>query len=223
VTLECRTVAPSGAHRRTVIWFHGMGEGPGGYVELAQRLGLARHGVRSVVPLAPDRHLSMSGQEVPAWFQQDPLEIFEAEPRSLEAAIDAASRLVQREARDVPPEDIVLCGFSQGAALAMIVGLRCPQRLGGIALFAPYPLNQSALRNTRSAASLTTPLWIGHGLDDRVVPIAVARKLSARLAAGGYAVDLNLFAGGHDAFCGVGAGDLGRFILPAAVRQAQTT
>jgi phospholipase/carboxylesterase len=217
--LECKTIPASGTHRRTAIWLHGVGETPDAYLDLAQRLELSRNGVRSVVPLAPDRHVSMTGKQVPSWFQQDPFELFEADPVSFEAAANAAGLLVRQEASLVPAEDIVLCGFSQGAALALIVGLRYAERLGGLALFAPYPLNQGELRQTRSAAGLGTPLWIGHGRDDLVVPAQLVQGLSDRLSRGGYAVDLNFFAGGHDPFCGAGAGDLGEFILPASARR----
>jgi phospholipase/carboxylesterase len=214
--LECKTIPAAGTHRRTAIWFHGVGETAEVYLDLAQRLELSKNGVRSLVPLAPDRHLSMTGKQLSAWFQQAPFELFEADPASLDAAANAACLLVRQEALCLPAENIVLCGFSQGAVLAMIVGLRYPERLGGVALFAPYLLNQSNLRTTRSTASLRTPIWIGHGRDDLVVPASLAKELSDCLSRSGYAVDLNFFAGGHDSLCGVSADALGEFLLPAA-------
>jgi phospholipase/carboxylesterase len=182
-------------------------------VELARKLELPRKGVRSVFPEARRRYHRITGAAVPAWFDQDACDLLEADPQSLDEAVDEVSRLLAREAEIIDHRQIFLCGFSQGAALALIVGLRQEKSLGGLALYAPYLVRQGKLRETRSACGVETPLWIGQGRDDLVVPMSFSERIRTVLQQGGYSVKLTLYAGGHKAFHGVEAGDLDEFFL----------
>ena len=46
--------------------------------------------------------------------------------------------ILYEEIKVIAPENIVLGGFSQGAALSLYTGLQFPQKLGGIAALSGY-------------------------------------------------------------------------------------
>jgi phospholipase/carboxylesterase len=213
-----RVEPPLGAHRKTAIWLHGMGEDASAYSELARRMDLPRKGVRGVFAQGSPRHRPLTGNAVPGWFDQDPGDELDAEPQSLNEAIDCVSHLLAQEAQLIDSRHIILCGFSQGAALALIAGLRFEQPLGGLMLYAPYMVRGARLRETRSAASVDTPVWIGHGANDTVVPPLFSERIKDLLKLGKYAVEYNSYEGGHKAFHGVDAGDMDRFFFTGRER-----
>lgn len=217
-SLGCTVEPALGMHRKTAIWLHGMGEDASSYVELARRMDLPRKGVRGVFPQAPSRHRRLTGNAVAAWFDQDAWNLLDAEPQALNEAVDHLLRLLAQEAELIDSRHIVLCGFSQGAALALIAGLRFGQPLGGLMLYAPYLIAAGKLRETRSAASVGTPVWIGHGLNDLVVPKLFSERIQDVLKIGGHSVELTYYPGGHEAFQGVDANEMDRFFFTSRVR-----
>src|SRR5262249_8693002 len=92
------------------------------------------------------------------------------------ASARLVENLIAREAeRGVPPERVVLAGFSQGGALALYVGMRYAQTLRGILVLSAYEL----LADTREAecgpANRPTPLLGCHGSYDPMVPVEGGR------------------------------------------------
>ena len=137
------------------------------------------------------------------WFEQSVWGLEEADPLTLDLAINLVNDAIEQEACIIGAEHLVLAGFSQGAALALLTGLRRPHRIGGLMLFAPYLMRQGNLRETRSPHSVGTPVWIGHASDDRVVPIRFSERISELLMLGRYASEFRSYTGGHEAFVGV--------------------
>ena len=102
---------------------------------------------------------------------------------------DAIRALLEREREHgIPSEKIVLAGFSQGGAIALHLGLRYAQPLAGIIGLSTYLPFAEALADERSQANLQTPIMIGHGSMDPVVPIALGQLTLDRLNALGYPV-----------------------------------
>ncbi|RME82873.1 MAG: hypothetical protein D6771_06480, partial [Zetaproteobacteria bacterium] len=91
----------------------------------------------------------------------------------------------------------VLGGFSQGAALSLAAGLRYRARLAGIVAFSGYLPLAGTLASELAPEARRTPIWIGHGTEDDLVPVALAEKAAAALAALGLEVQLETFAVGH--------------------------
>src|SRR5690606_11441661 len=91
---------------------------------------------RFVFPHAPSMPITINaGFVMPAWY--DILSLEHVGGRENEGHVRASAErivaLVERErTRGIAPERIVLAGFSQGAAMALHVGVRYPERLGGI-------------------------------------------------------------------------------------------
>ena len=201
MSLEVVEVETAANPSASVIWLHGLGADGRDFVPVAQQLALAGVGpVRFVFPNAPGIPVTITGgRQMPAWYdilgadltaRQD-----EAGLRSTQAAIN---KLLAREcARGIAPHRIVLAGFSQGCAMALMTGLRYPERLAGIMGLSGYLPLAATLATERSAANQGLPIFLAHGQFDGVVPLAAASASRAALSALGYPVDWHEYAMEH--------------------------
>ncbi|HUI99109.1 MAG TPA: dienelactone hydrolase family protein, partial [Usitatibacter sp.] len=102
----------------------------------------------------------------------------------------AVERLIARERdRGIESARIVLAGFSQGGAIALQTGLRHADRLGGIVALSTYLPLEDSLDAEASAANRATPIFMGHGTQDPVVPLPLAESSAAALKRRGYEVE----------------------------------
>lgn len=209
VELETR---PNPSH--SVIWLHGLGADGNDFVPVVDQLDLPKLGIRFVFPHAPMLAVTINGGFVMrAWYD------IVAEDLALkedEAGIRRSQALVQdmveREiARGIPASRIVLAGFSQGGAIALHTGLRFPKQLAGLmALSAYLPLAKTVERD-RNPANNPTPIFMGHGTVDNIVPLPLAVSSRARLTQLGYRVELHEYPMMH-AVCPEELADIGAWL-----------
>ncbi|RZJ27154.1 MAG: carboxylesterase [Haliea sp.] len=185
----------------TVLLMHGLGADGRDFVPIAQQLDLAAVGpVRFLFPNAPVMPVTINGgYQMPAWYdilgadltqKQD-----EAGLRQTQASIDG---LIAAEiARGIPARRIVVAGFSQGCAMALMTGLRYPERLAGVIGLSGYLPLADKLAAERSVANQALPVFLGHGRRDGVVPLAAATATRDALTALGYPVDWHAYAMEH--------------------------
>ena len=208
----------AGVPSASIVVLHGLGADGNDFVPIAQELILDSVGpVRFVFPSAPVRPVSINGgYEMRAWYDIYPPDQrgqrVEDGPglRQSQALVQA---LLEREAaRGVSPERTVLMGFSQGCAMALLAGLRAPQRLAGIVGLSGYLPLAERTASERSEASRAVPVFLAHGEQDEVV--AIERGLSSRdaLLALGHAVDWHVYPMGHSV-CAPEIADLNRWLL----------
>lgn len=171
----------------SIVWMHGLGADGNDFVPIARELDLDAVGpVRFVFPNAPHIPVTLNGGFVmPAWYDIHPDRSREDEAglRRSQAAIEA---LIAREkARGVPAKRIVIAGFSQGCAMALMTGLRHAERLAGIVGLSGYLPLASTTAAERHAANAATPVFLAHGTRDPMVvlPRATASR-DALLALG---------------------------------------
>jgi phospholipase/carboxylesterase len=89
----------------------------------------------------------------------------------------------------VPPERVVLAGFSQGGAIVLHTALRYPKRLAGVVALSTYLPLQKDLGREVSAENRGVPIFMAHGRFDDIIPLARAATSRDLLAGMGYAVD----------------------------------
>lgn len=188
--LDCLEHTPGEGATSTVIWMHGLGASGEDFVPLVPHLGL--RGTRFVFPHAPVRPVTVNGgMEMRAWYdilsmERGPDREPEADVREAHAQVEA---LVAREnERGVPTGNIVLAGFSQGAAMALFTGLRHPQRFAGLMVLSGYLIVEDTLEAERHEANAATPLLMMHGTRDEVVPCALGEHAFGRVRDGREAV-----------------------------------
>jgi len=148
--------------------------------------------VRWVLPRAPVRPVTINGgQPMRAWYDILGTDLARREDAAgLRASFAAVQALVEREvARGVPSQRIVLAGFSQGCAITLGAGLRCPQRLAALVGMSGYLPLAAASAAERSTANAGVPIFLAHGRDDPVVPLARGSAARDELQALGYPVE----------------------------------
>jgi phospholipase/carboxylesterase len=104
--------------------------------------------------------------------------------------------LAREKERGIPAERIVLAGFSQGCAMALLTGLRHPRALAGIAGLSGYlPLadTTAAERSPRTE----TPIFLAHGTHDEMIALERAEASRDALQALGYPVEWHEYLMGH--------------------------
>jgi phospholipase/carboxylesterase len=181
-------------------------------MEFARQLQLAQAGIRCVFPHGAQQHVSLlRRRSVPAWFQQNMTQQSEGDLDAVSASEQALHEIVDAEARAIGSQHVYLGGFSQGAAMALIVGLRYPQPLGRLILYASYLLRGVDVSPARYPANAETPLWIGHGRTDAVIALRQGLRVLISTAARGHAVAWHVYPGGHASFEGA-ADDLRRYL-----------
>ena len=187
--LPCVEVGPRGQADGAVLWLHGLGADGHDFEPIVPMLGLPR--VRFVFPNAPLRAVTINGGLVmPAWY--DIVRLGggggEDEGDVRESAADVAALLAREKQRGVPPEKTVLAGFSQGAAIALHVGVRHPETLAGILVLSGYEVLTATREGEAAPANRRTPMFFGHGTEDPLVPIEGGRAAYKAHAGGREAV-----------------------------------
>lgn len=220
-TLECiaggdETATPTAS----VIVLHGLGADGGDFVPIVQQLELSAIGpVRFVFPSAPVRPVTINGgYAMRAWydiFSPDPLQgdrRHEDTAGLLESQAQVQALIDQEVARGVPPERIVLMGFSQGSAMTLLTGLRAPQRLAGLVALSGYLPLAARTAGERSAANRDVPIFLAHGSHDGVVVLARGLATRDALLALGYPVQWHTYPIEHTVSADEVA-DLNRWLL----------
>jgi phospholipase/carboxylesterase len=140
--------------------------------------------VRFVFPHAPARPVTSNGGMVmPAWYDITALARPGGEDanqvRASAAQIDAL--LAREVSRGVPSDRVVIAGFSQGAALALHVGTRYPERLAGIMVLSGYEVRAAwQARATPEREALWQEFPMAHEVSEDEI-VVVRDWLHARL------------------------------------------
>jgi len=113
------------------------------------------------------------GYPMRAWYdvlQADVGSARREDEQGLRESMREVHALIDREVeRGVSSRRIVLAGFSQGCAIALLAGLRYPARLAGLVGMSGYlPLADSTAAE-RHPANHGLPVFMAHGRDDEVV------------------------------------------------------
>lgn len=211
-TIEIQT---GDAPRAAIILMHGLGADGNDFVPIAKEMDLSAVGpVRYVFPNAPVIPVTINGgYRMPAWYDILGTDLArredEAGLRASQAEIEA---LIAREnARGIPASRIVLAGFSQGCAMALMTGLRHREALAGIVGLSGYLPLAASTAIERHAANQHTPIFLAHGLHDDVVQIGRATASRDALQALGYSVQWQAYPMPHSV-CMEEVADLAGFL-----------
>ena len=176
-----------------ILILHGLGADGRDFLPVAEQLDLSSIGpVRFLFPSAPSMPVTLNGGYVmPAWYDILGTDLVRREDEGgLRQARSAIDGLIANEiARGIAANRIVVAGFSQGCAMALMTGLRFGQRLAGIAALSGYLPLAATTAAERSAANADVPIFMAHGTRDGVVPMARAEASRDALQALGYRVD----------------------------------
>jgi len=185
----------------TILILHGLGADGNDFVPIAQELDLQEVGpVRFLFPHAPVMPVTINGgYRMRAWYD---IIGFDADAPQDEAGLRRSQGIVeallQREKeRGIPAHRIVVAGFSQGCAMALLAGLRHGERLAGIVGLSGYLPLAPMTETERSAANRDTPIFLAHGTQDEVVALDRAEASRDALQALGHPIEWHEYPMGH--------------------------
>jgi phospholipase/carboxylesterase len=177
----------------TVIWMHGLGADCWDFVPIVKELYLPEDlPLRFIFPQAPIRPITINGgQPMPGWYD---ISMADIERKPDEAGVRESQKfideLIAREIkRGVESDKIILAGFSQGGAIALQTGLRQTQALAGILALSTYLTLGDSLAKEKTLANANIPIFMGHGTQDPVVPLALAHASREAMAREGYQIE----------------------------------
>lgn len=214
-TVEHETAA---APQWAVLWLHGLGADGHDFAPIVPELVRGDWPpLRFVFPHAPLRAVTINaGTRMRAWYDIRDFSADElggggrADRDGVLQSVRQVETLIAREGeRGIPPQRLLLAGFSQGGAIALAAGLRRTRPLAGLVALSTYlPLPPPAELAPDARAQ---PVFMAHGLQDPVVPYAAGERSAGLLHALGFALEWHRYAMGHTV-CAEEIRDLGNWL-----------
>jgi phospholipase/carboxylesterase len=215
VTLECVEVETAAHPCHAVIWLHGLGADGHDFEPIVPQLVRPEWpALRFVFPHAPVTPITLNGGlPMRAWYDIGGFDLSQKQDEpGIRTSIARVEALVAREVeRGVPAANIVLIGFSQGGAIALAAGLRHADTLAAIVALSTYLPIAEVTAGERHAANAATPIFMGHGAFDPIVPRYLGERSRDQLRGWGYHVDWHSYPMAHQV-CPQEIGDLGDFL-----------
>jgi phospholipase/carboxylesterase len=214
--LDTIELCPAADPSATLIVLHGLGADGTDFIPMCDALDLSAVGpVRCVMPRAPVRPVTVNdGYRMRAWYDVFGTDLQQREDEAgLRESVKQVHALLDRErARGMPANRIVLAGFSQGCAVTLLAGLRYRQRLAGLAGLSGYLPLAGTTAAEQHGANREVPIFLVHGRDDGVVPMARGSASRDTLAALGYGVEWHDYPMEHSV-CMEEVTELNRWLL----------
>ncbi|ERM96958.1 probable carboxylesterase Os04g0669500 isoform X1 [Amborella trichopoda] len=159
-----------------VLWLHGLGDNGPANVPIKSFFSSIPEfsHTKWLFPSAPSVPVSCNyGAVMPSWFDIYEIPVTAESPKDEEGVVRAVRNvhaLIDKEVSvGISPDNIFVCGFSQGGALTLASVLLYPKTLGGGTVFSGWvPFNSSILEKISPEAKRTPILW-SHGMADKTV------------------------------------------------------
>jgi len=172
---------------RTLILLHGFGADEHDLLPIGHELDPRLRVVSLQAPIALDfgGRAWFNLQQTPDGLAFDPAEVAEGARLALEA--------VEEIARNSPRP--LLCGFSQGAGMALSVALARPDLTSGVLVLSGVPPRVAPAAARGALGGL--PAFVAHGLHDPLIPVEVGRSTRDLLQQLGAEVSYREYPMGH--------------------------
>ena len=213
--LPCLETETGPQPRHSVIWLHGLGADGHDFAPIVPELvDPAWPPLRFVFPHAPVRPITINGgMAMRAWYDISGLEIAQRQDEAgIRDSIGLLGELIEREVGSgIDSRNVFLAGFSQGGAIVLSGGLRCPRRLGGIIALSTYLPIAERTDDEASPANRDVPIFMAHGMLDPTISHALGEMSRDYLAQRGYAIDWHAYPMAHSV-CAEEIADLRRWL-----------
>ncbi|MHC5147251.1 alpha/beta hydrolase [Stenotrophomonas rhizophila] len=185
----------------SVLWLHGLGADGHDFAPIVPEL-VRPHwpAIRFVFPHAPVQPITINnGVPMRAWYDIVSMDFrSRADSAGVDASIVELELLIEREvARGIPAERILLAGFSQGGAVILSALLRRTRPLAGLIALSTYLPDPAKAAAARVADAISVPVFMAHGTQDPVIPVAIAEHTAQTLGALGLPVQWHTYTMAH--------------------------
>ena len=171
------TVEPKSSADAVVIWLHGLGADASDFSGSIPLFNLhPSHKIRFIFPDAPQRTISMHTMPTRAWFDVTGVESFcesKSIPEDAMHMCETIDALITSQ--NIDRKRVLIGGFSQGAAMALLYGLNAKKEVGGIMSIAGWLVSKQTPHTKK------LPVLISHGNLDPVVPFTAFNRLKSFL------------------------------------------
>lgn len=185
-----RVPASAKPAKAAIIFVHGLGdsgEGWSWFPQLVSLSGLIKNheAINYVFPNAPSLPITANGGYImPGWF--DIYEFNNPNAKQDVAGFLKSSEVIkelireQLEVNNIPPEKIIIGGFSQGAAVALATASLLDHKIGGVVALSGFCPASDAISklHDKSGANFKTPIFQGHGTADPVINFEIGKQTS---------------------------------------------
>jgi predicted esterase len=170
-----------------MILLHGRGASPEDILGIGAEVDPG-----GVIYLAPEARSS-------AWYPQTFLAPQKANQPWLSSALTRLGEMLEYlEAEGIPPERVILLGFSQGACLASEYAARNPRRYGGIAALSGGVIGADDDLQGYEGRLADTPIFLGCSDVDPHIPVERVHRTTEILSSLGAQVTEQIYPGmGH--------------------------
>ncbi|XP_010448907.1 PREDICTED: carboxylesterase SOBER1-like isoform X2 [Camelina sativa] len=158
-----------------ILWLHGLGDsGPANEFTQTQFKSADLKNAVWLFPSAPFNPVTCNnGAVMRSWFDVPELPFkvgSRIDESSVLEAVKSVHAIIDQEiAQGTNPENVFICGLSQGGALTLASVLLYPKTLGGGAVLSGWvPFSSSIISQFPEEAKKTPILW-SHGIDDKTV------------------------------------------------------
>ena len=194
-------IEPPETATASIIWLHGLGADGHDFEPIVAELGDAvTRDVRYVFPHAPRIPVTINaGMVMRAWYDITETDLAKrADESGVRASARILEELIEAEiAKGMPSTRILLAGFSQGGAIALHTGLRYGKPLAGIMALSTYLPLQESVGDERKPANRNIPIFLAHGSQDPVIPLALSEHSREFLVSLGYQVQCHTYPMAH--------------------------
>jgi phospholipase/carboxylesterase len=157
--------------RMLVVWFHGLGADGNDFAAVAKGLGLSD--IEFILPNAPMIPITLNqGLEMRGWYDIKSLSFEHHDIAGMQKSMVYIEEIISQRIKKCSDSiKICLVGFSQGAALALFLGLRTAIKLDGVIALSGYLpcINEDIILPK-------TPILAVHGLHDDIISINYAKQ-----------------------------------------------
>jgi len=148
--------------KNAIICLHGFGDNAANFASLANEINIDNF--LWLFPQGP-RNYPM-GNEGAQWFP-----LFNNPTEERRISEDSILQLFYNVAEhcQLETKKIFILGFSQGASMSLLCGLKSKAKLAGILSLSGFMIQPHVIKNSYSGKLIETPIFIAHGNQDQVI------------------------------------------------------
>ncbi|TPX30293.1 hypothetical protein SmJEL517_g06121 [Synchytrium microbalum] len=175
MTIAGITIPAKGKHLATLIFLHGLGDSGQGWAPVGRMIQPQLPHVKMIFPDAPTRPVTVNnGYRMPAWFDVYQLGAAargntRVDTEGMNETLKSINSWISDEIEaGIPASRIVIGGFSQGSAMALLHAVTSERKLAGYISLSGWLSRPEAIEQS-PGANKETPIFMGHGDSDEVV------------------------------------------------------
>lgn len=175
-----------------IIWMHGLGADGNDFVPVVPQFTIPNLPIKFIFPHANKIPVTINGGMVMrAWYDILAMDIDRhVDEKGILKSVEQIHELIDEQIKlGFKHNQIILAGFSQGSAMSIQVSTQYPSKIAGIIALSGYLPIPEAIKNSHNKTNRQTPIFMGHGTEDPVVPYSLGKSSRDTLLKAGYKIE----------------------------------